>query len=227
MSDTLPRINGNGAQLPWPVDEIKRWPLANLTPYTRNTRLHSDEQIGQIVASIRQWGWTNPILVDEDGSIIAGHARVMAAERLAIADVPVMVARGWTDAQKNAYTIADNKLTENGRWDVSLLRLEVADLSGLGFDMSLLGFSAAELKAFTWPGQEVIDPQAEWDGMPEFEQDAQKPFREIMVRFRDQEAVDAFSRLIEQTITSQTRSLWCPKLEHEPFMHKRYASENA
>jgi ParB-like chromosome segregation protein Spo0J len=90
-------------------------------PYARNVRTHSDAQVSQIAASIREWGWTNPVLVAEDGTIIAGHGRVLAARRLRIEDVPVMLAAGWTDAQKRAYAIADNKLTLNGGWDEELL----------------------------------------------------------------------------------------------------------
>jgi len=114
-------------------------------PYARNARTHSDAQIGQIAASIREWGWTIPILVDEAGMIIAGHGRVLAAGRLGLGDVPVMVARGWTEAQKRAYLIADNKLALNADWDTALLRLEAADLSAMGFDFGLTGFTLAEL----------------------------------------------------------------------------------
>jgi ParB-like chromosome segregation protein Spo0J len=96
-----------------------------LIPYARNARTHAEDQVAQIAASIREWGWTNPVLVGEDGTIIAGHGRVLAARKLRIPDVPVMVAAGWSDAQKRAYTIADNKLTLNGGWDQDLLALEL------------------------------------------------------------------------------------------------------
>ena len=97
----------------WPVDKIERKPVSDLLPYARNARTHSDEQVAQIAASIREWGWTMPVLADEDGMIIAGHGRLMAAQKLGIDDVPVMTAVGWSDAQKKAYTLADNKLAEN------------------------------------------------------------------------------------------------------------------
>src|SRR5829696_9263294 len=80
----------------WPADRVERWPIGRLVPYARNARTHSDAQVGQIAASIREWGWTNPVLVDEEGTIIAGHGRVMAAHRLGLAEVPAMVARGWS-----------------------------------------------------------------------------------------------------------------------------------
>jgi ParB-like chromosome segregation protein Spo0J len=87
---------------------------------------------------IREWGWTNPVLVAEDGTIIAGHGRVLAARKLRITDVPVMIASDWTDAQKRAYAIADNKLTLNGGWDEELLGLELEELDVLGFDLDLI-----------------------------------------------------------------------------------------
>jgi ParB-like chromosome segregation protein Spo0J len=84
----------------WPADEVERRPIAELLPYAGNTRLHSPEQIEQIAASIKQWGWTNPVLVDERGEIIAGHARVLAAKSLGLEDAPVMLARGWSDDRR-------------------------------------------------------------------------------------------------------------------------------
>jgi hypothetical protein len=131
----------------WPADKVERRSVDTLVPYARNARTHSDEQVAQIAASIKEWGWTVPILVDEDGGIIAGHGRVMAARKLGIADVPVMVAAGWSEAQKRAYVLADNKLALNAGWDLELLGGELRDLSELGFDCELTGFDGAELEA--------------------------------------------------------------------------------
>jgi DNA modification methylase len=142
----------------WPADHIERRPLAELTPYARNARTHSDAQIAQIAASIREWGWTMPVLVDDAGSIIAGHGRILAAARLGIGEAPVMVARGWSEAQKRAYVIADNKLTENAGWDQGLLEIEVADLASVGFDLSLMGFSESELARLTGSNPGLTDP---------------------------------------------------------------------
>jgi DNA modification methylase len=129
----------------WPADRVERWPLAKLIPYARNARTHSDAQVAQIAASIREWGWTMPVLVDEQGSLIAGHGRVLAAHRLDLTDVPTMVARGWTRAQIQAYRIADNQLALGAGWNTELLTLELADLSAMAFDLSLLGFGEGEL----------------------------------------------------------------------------------
>jgi ParB-like chromosome segregation protein Spo0J len=131
----------------WPADSVERRSVASLVPYARNSRTHSDEQVTQIAASIQEWGWTMPVLVGEDGTIIAGHGRVMAAQRLGLVDVPCMVARGWTDAQRRAYVIADNKLALSAEWDYELLRTELADLKGLDFDLELTGFHEKELDA--------------------------------------------------------------------------------
>lgn len=130
-----------------PADKTERWSLERLIPYAKNARTHSDAQIAQIAASIREWGWTTPVLVDEAGTIIAGHGRLLAAQRLQMTEVPVMVASGWTDAQKRAYVLADNKLALNAGWDNELLGLELADLKGLDFDLDLTGFSPDEIAA--------------------------------------------------------------------------------
>lgn len=134
-------------------------PLADLVPYARNARTHSVEQVAQIMASMVEWGWTNPVLADGAG-IVAGHGRVLAAARLyeqgksirlpngediPPGQVPVIDCTGWTPAQRQAYVIADNKLALNAAWDGDLLRLEVEELQGAGFDAGLLGFTEAEL----------------------------------------------------------------------------------
>jgi DNA modification methylase len=118
-------------------------------PYARNARTHSPEQVDQIAASIREWGWTTPVLVDEAGGIIAGHGRVLAAKKLGIGEVPVMVAAGWSEAQKRAYVIADNKLALNAGWDNDLLKVEIGDLQSLNFDLGLTGFSLDEIGVIT------------------------------------------------------------------------------
>src|SRR5438132_886984 len=101
----------------WPADQVKHWPIEKLIPQARNARTHTPEQIDQIAASIREWGWTNPVLVTEEGTIVAGHGRVLGAKKLGLAEIPVMVAIGWTEAQIRAYGIADNKLALNAGWD--------------------------------------------------------------------------------------------------------------
>ena len=134
------------AKSSWPADKVERRAVASLVPYARNARTHSEEQVAQIAASIREWGWTVPVLVDDQGGLIAGHGRVLAARKLGITDVPVMVATGWSAAQIASYRLTDNKLALNAGWDDELLRLELGELGLEGFDLSLIGFSDLELK---------------------------------------------------------------------------------
>lgn len=125
-----------------PADKVEKWKIDKLIPYARNARTHSEAQVNQIAASIKEWGWTTPVLVDEQGGIIAGHGRTLAAQKLKMTDVPVMVAKGWSDAKKRAYIIADNKLAQNADWDNEMLALELGEIGELGFNLDLTGFSA-------------------------------------------------------------------------------------
>ena len=125
-----------------PADKVEKWKISKLIPYARNARTHSDEQVGQIAASIKEWGWTTPVLVDEQGGIIAGHGRTLAAQKLEMTEVPVMVAKGWSEAKKRAYVLADNKLAMNAGWDNEMLALELGEIGELGFNLDLTGFSA-------------------------------------------------------------------------------------
>jgi DNA modification methylase len=150
--------------IPWPADKVERWPIAKLIPNARNARTHSGEQVDQIAASLREWGWTNPVLVTEQGTIIAGHGRVLGAKKLGLSEAPVMVATGWSKAQIRAYALADNKLAMNAGWDESVLNLEFAELQELGFDLDLTGFSTDEIAAF---GANAIEGLTDPDEAPE------------------------------------------------------------
>lgn len=127
------------------ASDLQSWPVTRLKPYDRNARTHSPEQVAQIAASIHEFGFTNPILVAQDGEIIAGHGRLLAAQDLGMTEVPVIVLGHLTPEQRRAYVIADNKLALNAGWDEELLRLELTRLDTTGFDLSLIGFSDLEL----------------------------------------------------------------------------------
>jgi DNA modification methylase len=131
----------------WPAAQVEIWQVADLAPYAKNARQHPPEQIDQIAASMERFGFTIPMLVGEDGTIIAGHGRLMAAAQLGLAEVPVMVARGWSEEDRRLYTLADNRLAEIAEWDPEMLRLELGELrADFGIeDMSLIGFSAEDL----------------------------------------------------------------------------------
>ncbi len=137
--------------------QIERVSVASLVPYARNSRTHSAEQVLQLAASIREFGFTNPVLIDDRGEIIAGHGRVMAARSIGMQDVPCIRLGHLTDAQKRAYVIADNKLALNAGWDEAMLRAEIEALQADSFDVGLLGFSDDELA-------ELFDPVAPDDG---------------------------------------------------------------
>ena len=132
------------AKLPY-AEKIERWPIERLIPYARNPRTHSAGQVAQIAASMREFGFTNPILVDDTGGIIAGHGRVLAARQLGLPDVPVVVLGHLTATQRRAYVIADNKLALNAGWDEELLALELQDLKLAGYDAELTGYPAEEI----------------------------------------------------------------------------------
>ncbi|MBB5411678.1 ParB-like chromosome segregation protein Spo0J [Paraburkholderia sp. HC6.4b] len=136
-------------QPPWPADSVERWPLERLQLATRNARSHPPEQVESLAGSLREFGWTIPVLVDEVGEIIAGHGRLLAARQIGLDDAPVIVARGWSEAQKRAYRIADNKLALNASWDTELLAQELQALTVEGFEPDLLGFSDADLARLT------------------------------------------------------------------------------
>jgi len=145
--------------------------VTTLTPYARNSRTHSDEQVAQVAASIKEFGWTNPILIDEDNGIIAGHGRLQAAQRLGESRVPTIVLAGLSDAQKRAYVIADNKLALNAGWDNDMLAIEIADLIEEGFDLDLTGFDGDEINNLLADGKKVDEGLIEDDEVPEIQEE--------------------------------------------------------
>ena len=143
MSSTQLENAGVNPTRPWPADQQERWPIERLTPYPNNARLHSETDLDKLAASILKFGWTMPPLVDEQGALIVGQGRVeAAATRLGIKEVPVLVARGWSEEEKRAYRVADNQLAARASWDFERLSSEFGDLKLSGFDLDLIGFRA-------------------------------------------------------------------------------------
>lgn len=134
--------------------QIEAVPVDALIPYARNSRTHSDEQTAQIAASIREFGFTNPVLIGNDNDIIAGHGRVLAARKLGLETVPCLRLGYLSDAQKRAYVIADNKLALNSGWDEQLLAVELSSLREEGFDLNLTGFDGDSIERFLNPPEE-------------------------------------------------------------------------
>jgi DNA modification methylase len=129
----------------WPVDHVERWPIARLIPYANNPRQHSASDLDKIAAAIGRFGWTMPVLVDEQGVLIAGHARVGAAAKLGLSSIPVLVARGWSEEEKCAYRVADNQLAARASWHPERLSAELRALEFDGFDLGVTGFDPDQL----------------------------------------------------------------------------------
>ena len=152
----------------WPASQPGVRKVSELIPFARNARTHSDEQIDQVVRSIAQFGWTNPILIRaETGGVLAGHGRLLAAERMGIETVPVLQATGWTEEQARLYVIADNKLALNAGWDEQLLALELSELAELGADLDLTGFSEGELLGLDADRKQYLTDPDDMPAMPE------------------------------------------------------------
>ena len=144
-------------------ETIELWPLERLRPYAQNAKTHGPDQVARIAASIAEFGWTVPVLVADDGEVIAGHGRIMAATELGLTEAPVIVLGHLTEAQRRAYRIADNKLTELGGWDEALLAAELKELLADEFDLSLTGIEDGELDRLlrTWrPAAPLARPAA-------------------------------------------------------------------
>lgn len=146
---------------------------ADLVPYARNSRTHSPEQVAKIAASIKEFGFLNPVIVDGSNGIVAGHGRVMAAQKLGLETLPVIEAGHLSEHQRRAYIIADNRLALDAGWDNDLLKIELQDLSGAGFDLSLTGFNVDEIT-------DLFDPSPEADGLSDnYSRKIEAPIYEI------------------------------------------------
>ncbi|MGA0025452.1 MAG: site-specific DNA-methyltransferase [Burkholderiales bacterium] len=180
--------------------KIEQLPTADLIPYARNTRTHSPEQVAQIAGSIREFGFTNPVLIDGENGIIAGHGRVMAASKLGLAKVPCIRLAHLTETQKRAYIIADNKLALNAGWDEEMLALEIGELQETDFDIDLLGFDQSEIDAL-FP-IEVTEGLTDEDDVPEVPEQPVTVQGDVWVLGRhrlmcgDSTSIDAVERLM-------------------------------
>jgi ParB-like chromosome segregation protein Spo0J len=153
--------------LPWMAERIQLRAIASLRPHAGNARVHDAAQLAQIMASMQAFGFTNPLLVDEDGVLIAGHGRLAAAEALGIAKVPVIVLKHLAPAQKEALRLADNRIAENATWDQALLRDALASVQAAEIDLAALGFSADELAGTAeWMGWRITQRTSRETGIP-------------------------------------------------------------
>lgn len=204
------------------ISYIKR---SSLKRYERNAMQHSESQVKQIADSITQFGWTNPVLIDENDEIIAGHGRLAAAEMLEIETIPTITLAGLSEAQKRAYRLADNKIPMNAGWDAELLKLEIEALQDVEFDVGLLGFSELELGDIL--GVQPDDPHEHWVGMPDFDQDDANGARQLIVHFETEADVALFAQLVQQQITPKTKYIWYPEHKRESTVNKAYISDES
>lgn len=209
----------------WPADQVVRCKVADLLPYARNSRTHSDAQVAKIAASIREFGFTNSVLRAPDNTIIAGHGRVLAANKLGLDTVPVITAHGWTKAQIRAYVIADNRLALDAGWDDEMLKVELQELSDDGYDLALTGFGDAELAAALSFGEDPTDPAGEWDGMPGFDQPDATGIK-CIVHFENEVDKAAFEKLIAQRIPENTKAIWYPAKPTANMRGQEYGRED-
>jgi ParB-like chromosome segregation protein Spo0J len=205
--------------------KIETRSVADLIPYASNSRTHSDAQVAQIAASIKEFGWTNPILIDGENTIIAGHGRLLAARKLGLDKVPAIVLDHLTKPQQRALVIADNQLALNAGWDSEMLKAEIENLKLDDFDIDLLAFSDAELSALFLEKEDgKTDADEEWQGMPEFE-DEDPCFRKVIVSFDTPEDVAEFFSIIGQSDTGKTKSIWFPEKERRDLESLRWAED--
>ena len=169
-------------------------PIADLIPYARNSRTHSDAQVAQIAASIKEFGWTNPVLLDGDNGIIAGHGRVMAAQKLGETQVPTIELSHMNENQKRAYIIADNKLALNAGWDEQMLALEIQDLKDVGYDLGLMGFNLDELEAMN---PQVIEGLTDEDAVPDVPDEPITKLGDHRLMCGDSTSIDAVEKLMD------------------------------
>ena len=183
--------------------KITQKKVTELIPYVKNSRTHSDEQIAQIAASIKEFGWTNPILVDGSNGIIAGHGRLMAARKLGFKEVPTIELADLTETQKKAYIIADNRLALNAGWDNEMLTIELNDLLADGFALEILGFDTKELNALLEP--EVVEGLTDEDAVPEVPDEPKTKMGDIYqlgnhrLMCGDSTSIDAVDNLMQGT----------------------------
>lgn len=189
--------------------KIEQWPIDKLILYVRNPR-DNKAAVSAVKASIKEFGWRQPIVVDRDGVIVAGHTRYLAAQELGLDSVPVHIATELTPTQVKAYRLADNRTADNATWNDELLKLELQELQEDDFDLELTAFTQNNIDQIL---ADALNPDDLWKGMPNFQQEDQSGVQKITVHFRTREDVIEFAKLINQSITEKTNSIWFPYKE--------------
>ena len=214
------------------LPDYKLLSVSSLIPYARNSRTHSDEQVTKIAASIKEFGFLNPVIVDGDNGIIAGHGRVMAAKKLELESVPAIEASHLTDAQRRAYIIADNRLALDAGWDDEMLRVEFAELEELGFDLELTGFELDDIEAGDFGlsldsesgSERKLDAEKYTSKIetPIYEMKGKKP--EISELYNTQKTGDLVERIMSANIPDDVRGfLMAAATRHTVFNYENIA----
>ena len=207
--------------------EIEIVPLSEILPYEQNPR-KNDRAVDVVVKSIKEFGFRNPIMLDKDNVIVAGHTRARAAHKLGLQEVPIIRIEGLTPAQIRAYRIMDNKSQEHSYWDYPLLKKEIFELKKLNVDLGLTGFTIDEVEFFNPDtDKSANNPYEEWrkSGALEYGNEDKTGYKTILLHFNTPEDVKEFSELVNQTITDRTRYLWYPKQPGDSVKDIQYEEE--
>ncbi len=195
---------------------------SSVKPYEHNARKHNPSQIEMIAKSISKFGFNNPVLIDESNVLVAGHGRLEAAQSLGMETIPAITLIGLTDAEKRAYVLADNQLALKSHWDANAVASELQILADLDFDMDAIGFEPFELSHYLSDAEEN-DPEQEFTGMPDHDNEDISGFRKIIIHFECQQDVNDFAKLLHQQVSDKCKSLWFPekvKMDHDQYRYE-------
>lgn len=207
--------------LPIHCDYTKLDAPENLKPNPANPNLHNDHHTQLLCTMLRHQGWRDAIIVSkQSGLVVCGHGRLKAAQLLGVKEVPVDLQDFENEADETAHMVADNRISELSEFDNDALKEILATLDTGALDMDVTGFDSATLEKLMT--QFYVDPEDEWEGMPEFAMEDKTAFKSIVVHFKEQESVDKFADLIEQKLTERTRMIWYPEMVIERAADKVY-----
>ncbi len=200
--------------------KIETLKIDSVSPYPHNPRDHSFDQIKKIALSIQNFGFSQPIVIDDTNTILVGHGRYKAAQLLELKTIPCVIIHGLTDSQKKAYRILDNKIQNESNWNLTHLETELESLKDSGFDFDVFGLN--ELVALLGEPLTEVDRGLEWQGMPEFKHRDLEPYHTITIYFDADYQIPMICGLLDQPITPETKSAWYPKQDREDVKGKAY-----
>lgn len=197
---------------------VEQWPIQRVKVYENNPR-QNEAAVAAVARSIKNFGFQQPLVVDQKGVLIVGHTRLKSAQKLKLKTVPVVVA-DISPIKAKQYRIADNKIHEFSQWNMELLELEIKEIELQGVKMDWLDIDVNKVPV------ESVNPNKEWEGMPEFDQKEKGAEFSVLVNFKKKKNMEDFAELLGQTITEKTRSIWFPKAKIGRMMNKRYKDES-